>query len=201
MAPQEVSQHRLSDQLTSVDIPHFLRKTQLGVCMKRSAYRERDYVFGQRMLTLRSAIGLTQAGLAALLGVSRQSVADWETGGKYPKAAHLTQFVALAVTHQAFHVGHEADDIRALWRAAHQKVLLDEVWLSDLLSHVQAAPVSPDVETASAMAARDLRADFPPLRLTGERAVDEPRLILPSFLSTVPPAPGCSVRGARAGVG
>src|ERR1700752_2165911 len=107
----EVSQHWLSHQLTSVDIPHFARKTQLGVGMKRSAYRERDYVFGQRMLTLRSAIGLTQAGLAALLGVSRQSVADWESGGKYPKAAHLKQFIALAVTHQAFQVRHEADDI------------------------------------------------------------------------------------------
>ncbi len=148
----EVSQHRLSDQLTSVDIAHFPRKTQLGVSMKRSAYRERDYAFGQRMLTLRSAIGLTQARLAALLGVSRQSVADWESGGKYPKAEHLTQFVALAIAHQAFHIGQEAEEIRALWKAAHQKVLLDDVWLDDLLSHVQAAPIPPDVEMAPAMA-------------------------------------------------
>src|SRR5262245_34023827 len=107
----EVSQHRLSDQLTSVGIPHFPQETQLGVGMKRSAYRERDYVFGQRMLTLRSAIGITQARLALLLGVSRQSVADWESGGKYPKAEHLKQFVALAVEHQTFHVGHEAEEI------------------------------------------------------------------------------------------
>ena len=148
----EVSQHLLSHQLTLVDIPHFPRETQLGVGMKRSAYRERDYVFGQRMLILRSAIGLTQARLAALLGVSRQSVADWESGGKYPKAEHLKQFVALAVEHQAFHVGHEAEEIRALWKAAHQKVMLDDVWLSDLLSHVQAAPLPPDVETAPTMA-------------------------------------------------
>jgi len=118
--------------------------------MKRSAYRERDYTFGQRMLTLRAAIGLTQARLAALLAVSRQSVADWESGGKYPKAEHLTQFITLAIQHQAFHAGHEAEEIRALWQAAHQKVLLDDVWLSDLLSHVQAAP--PDVELAPAMA-------------------------------------------------
>src|SRR5919206_1895595 len=133
----EVSQHLLSHQLTSVDILHFPRKTQLEVCMKRSAYREQDYVFGQRMLTLRSVIGLTQAGLAALLAVSRQSVADWESGGKYPKAEHLKQFVALAIKHQAFHVGHEAEEIRALWKVAHQKVMLDEVWLSDLLSDAQ----------------------------------------------------------------
>ena len=80
---------------------------------------------GSCMLTLRSAIELTQAGLAQALGVSRRSVADWEAGNKHPKAAHLKQFIALAVTHQAFQAGHEADDIRALWKAAHQKELLE----------------------------------------------------------------------------
>ncbi len=34
--------------------------------MKRSFYAERDYAFGEHMLTLRNAIGLTQAGLAQL---------------------------------------------------------------------------------------------------------------------------------------
>jgi transcriptional regulator with XRE-family HTH domain len=38
--------------------------------MKRSSYGEQDYAFGQAMLTLRTTIGLTQAGLAELLGVS-----------------------------------------------------------------------------------------------------------------------------------
>ena len=114
--------------------------------MKRSAYREHDYAFGQRMLTLRSAIGLTQAGLAQALGVSRRSVADWETGNKYPKAAHLKQFIALAVKHQAFQVGHQADDIRALWKAAHQKEILNEVWLSDLLSDAQVTRSRSEVE-------------------------------------------------------
>jgi len=31
--------------------------------MKRSSYGEHDYAFGQAMLTLRTPIGLTQAGL------------------------------------------------------------------------------------------------------------------------------------------
>ena len=35
--------------------------------MNRSSYGERDYAFGQLMLTLRTHIGLTQAGLAELL--------------------------------------------------------------------------------------------------------------------------------------
>jgi predicted ATPase/class 3 adenylate cyclase len=38
--------------------------------------------------------------------------------------------------------------------------------------------------------APDLPADFPPLRLAGERAVDEPRLTLPPFLAATPPPPG-----------
>ncbi len=37
--------------------------------MKRSLYGERDYAFGQLMLTLRTNIGLTQAGLADVLAL------------------------------------------------------------------------------------------------------------------------------------
>ena len=68
-------------------------------------YRERDYAFGQEMLTLRTHIGLTQAGLADLLGVSRRAVADWEAGSSYPKAEHLKQVIALGVQQQAFPTG------------------------------------------------------------------------------------------------
>src|SRR6266849_7629290 len=57
--------------------------------VKRSSYGERDYAFGQMMLTLRTHIGLTQAGLAELLHVSRRAVAEWEAGSAYPKAEHL----------------------------------------------------------------------------------------------------------------
>jgi WD40 repeat protein/transcriptional regulator with XRE-family HTH domain len=102
--------------------------------MKRFSYGERDYAFGQTMLTLRTTIGLTQAGLADLLGVSRRAVGEWEAGSSYPKAGHLKQFIALAFTHQAFAAGREAEEIRAFWQAARQKVLLDEQWLSALLS-------------------------------------------------------------------
>lgn len=101
--------------------------------MKPSSYQGYDYAFGQHMLTLRSAMRLTQAGLAQALGISRRSVADWEAGAKYPKATHLKQFITLAVTQQAFQAGQEADQIRALWKAARQKELLNEVWLSELL--------------------------------------------------------------------
>ncbi|TMB77757.1 MAG: hypothetical protein E6J48_12865 [Chloroflexi bacterium] len=46
--------------------------------MKRFSYGERDYAFGQRMLTLRTTIGLTQANVAQHLGVSRKAVGGWE---------------------------------------------------------------------------------------------------------------------------
>src|SRR6266699_2204092 len=65
--------------------------------VKRYSYRERDYAFGQLMLTLRTSIGL-------------------------------------GMQLQVFPAGREAEEIRALWRAAHQKVLLDEAWLHDLVA-------------------------------------------------------------------
>jgi transcriptional regulator with XRE-family HTH domain len=109
--------------------------------MKWSSYGERDYAFGQAMLTLRTTIGLTQAGLANLLGVSRRAVGEWEAGSSYPKAEHLKALMALAVQQQAFPAGREEEEIRAFWKAARQKVLLDEPWLSALLSQQSPSPV------------------------------------------------------------
>src|SRR2546423_10473978 len=102
--------------------------------MKRSSYSEHDYAFGQMMLTLRTHIGLTQVGLAELLGVSRRAVAEWEAGSSYPKAERLKLLITLGVQQQAFPAGREAEEIRALWKAAHQKLLLDEAWLHDLVT-------------------------------------------------------------------
>src|SRR5947207_8882292 len=107
--------------------------TERSARMKRSSYGERDYTFGQAMLTLRTAIGLTQAGLAELLHVSRRAVGEWELGSSYPKAQHLQQVMTLAVRASAFPPGREAEEIRAFWQAAHQKMLLDERWLQELL--------------------------------------------------------------------
>src|SRR2546425_3989609 len=101
--------------------------------VKRYSYGEHDYAFGQMMLTLRTHIGQTQAGLADLLGVSRRAVAEWEAGSSYPKAEHLKQLIVLGVLQQAFPAGREAEEIRALWHAAHQKLLFDESWLAVLL--------------------------------------------------------------------
>src|SRR6478672_3235031 len=104
-----------------------------------TAYRERDYAFAQLVLTLRTAIGLTQAGLAERLGISRRAVAAWEGGLSYPRADRLKQLITLGVQQQAFPAGREAEEIRALWKAAHQKVLLDGSWLAALLGRPRPA--------------------------------------------------------------
>lgn len=136
--------------------------------MKRGSYRENDYSFGQTMLTLRSAIGLTQAGLAEILGVSRQSVVEWEAGSKYPKAKHLQAFIVLALQHKAFPAGRELDAIRELWKASHQKVLLDESSLF-ALSNAE-APIKPAVPAVSGIkrsAQRSLGFPFQPTNFIG----------------------------------
>lgn len=108
-------------------------------------YGERDYAFGQLMATLRTALGLTQAGLAEFLHVSRRAVGDWEAGNSYPKAEHLKVFIDLCVKHHIFPVGREVEEIRTLWKAAHQKVLLNEQWLSTLFDQTEPpfAPLAP----------------------------------------------------------
>src|SRR5947209_6408717 len=91
------------------------------------------------MLTLRTSIGLTQAGLAERLGISRHAVVAWEAGRSYPSADHLKTCIALGVKLQAFPAGREEKEIRALWKAAHQKVLLDGSWLAALLGRPRPA--------------------------------------------------------------
>ncbi len=114
--------------------------------MKSYSYKERDYAFGQLMLTLRMRLGLTQAGLAEVLHVQRRAVAGWEAGSSYPKADHLKELITLAVQQQAFAAGREEEEIRALWKAAHQKVLLDEAWLRDLLAPPAPIPLFPQAQ-------------------------------------------------------
>ena len=120
--------------------------------MKSYSYRERDYAFGQLMLTLRTTLGLTQAGLAEPLGVSRRAVAEWEGGLSYPKAERLKAFIALCVQQHAFAAGREEEEIRALWKAARQKVLLDEDWLRGLLAPAAPVRLSPPAGTPAAHA-------------------------------------------------
>src|SRR5437588_2499105 len=138
----------MAGHFPSLLMPGFARvgRAERSARMKRSSYGERDYAFGQAMLTLRTALGLTQAELADRLGVSRRAVGEWEVGSSYPKASHLKALLTLAVQHGTFPAGREAEEIRAFWKAAHQKVLLDESWLSALLSQPPSPPAPRPVE-------------------------------------------------------
>src|SRR2546421_6009628 len=145
----------------SLPIAGFARvgHTERSARMKRSSYGERDYAFGQAMLSLRTDIGLTQAGLADLLSVSRRAVGEWEAGSSYPKAEHLKALLTLAVKQQAFPAGREEEEIRAFWKAARQKVLLDEQWLSTLLGRsgpsLELVAPRPSVPAQPPVAARE----------------------------------------------
>src|SRR2546421_5222359 len=133
---REGSVHQLACHFLSLPIPGLapVGHAERSARMKRSSYGERDYAFGQTMLSLRTAIGLTQAGMAEHLGVSRHAVGEWEAGSSYPKAEHLKALLALAVRQQAFPAGRDEEEIRAFWHAPHQQERLDETWLSTLLS-------------------------------------------------------------------
>src|SRR5229473_7695421 len=161
MCPGEVSVHLLTSHFTPLHIPPLcvapLGHAEWKSLVKSYSYRERDYAFAQLMLTLRTTIGLTQAGLADRLGVSRRAVAEWEAGSTYPKAERLKQLIELGVQQQAFAAGCEAEEIRALWFAAHQKLLFDELWLQGLLGNqrpplVLVAPESEGQNSASGRA-------------------------------------------------
>jgi WD40 repeat protein/transcriptional regulator with XRE-family HTH domain len=144
--------------------------------VKKTSYGERDYAFGQRMLRLRMSIGLTQAGLAGRLRVARQAVGEWEAGSSYPKAEHLKALLTLCLQQQVFAAGREEEEIRALWKAAHQKVLLDEPWLQGLLS----PPAAPRADVAGELTPGADLLSVPPAAV-GPRVDWGEALDVPSF--------------------
>jgi WD40 repeat protein len=151
--------------------------------MSPHTYGERDYAFGQVMLTLRTAMRLTQVELAQFLHVSRHAVQGWEVGGSYPKAEHLKQFITRAVQQQAFRAGHEAEEIRTLWQAAQQKVLLDDSWLSALLGQAPPPLTSLAPRLAEGTSASTLPVARPPL---GRRVEWGDALDVPTFYGRKP---------------
>ena len=92
-----------------------------------------DSPFANQFVTLRTALGLTQSALAEQLGVTDRAIQRWEAGTRSPKADSLKLFLELCIQHHAFPVGHEVEQARILWKAAHLKVLFDEHWVRTLL--------------------------------------------------------------------
>ena len=48
-----------------------------------------DYLFGNKLYSLRKAAGLTQAQVARLVGVSDKTVSKWENGNARPASEVL----------------------------------------------------------------------------------------------------------------
>ncbi len=141
-------------------------------------YKERKFVVGQQLLTLRTRAQLTQAELAALAGVSRRSIQNWENGEAYPKEEGLQQLIAVFLTRSIFTVGRERAEAEALWEqvsqeAPHRLALFDAGWFTDLLLRQKPATSALDHTTLQAGSPR-LNA-HPPLIDWGE-APDVPML-------------------------
>src|SRR6266576_6976641 len=65
----EVSVHYVPCHVPSCPMTAPVGHAERSTLMKQFSYGERDYAFGQAMLTLRATMGLTQRGLADLLGI------------------------------------------------------------------------------------------------------------------------------------
>ena len=71
---------------------------------------------------------------------STPRVINVDKNAAYPKVEHLQHVLELCVQQHVFAPEREEEEIRALWKTAYQRVLLDESWLSALLARPSAAP-------------------------------------------------------------
>jgi transcriptional regulator with XRE-family HTH domain len=56
------------------------------------AHRRRELPPPQARQAIRQAAGISQEELASALGVSRQTVANWERGTRFPSSDHLVPY-------------------------------------------------------------------------------------------------------------
>ena len=56
---------------------------------------EKRKILGSRLRAAREATGLSQANVAELIGVTRQSVCAWENGARCPTAVQLGELAAM----------------------------------------------------------------------------------------------------------
>ena len=107
-------------------------------------YRERTYAVAERLLALRTRTRLTQADLAAQVGVHRRSVQKWEAGEAYPTAQALQRLIAIFLAQGVFTPGHELEEIAGFWQQVSQDAPrplapFDPDWVTGLLAGRAAA--------------------------------------------------------------
>src|SRR5437762_14301995 len=71
----------------------------------------------------RGHVSFSWLALRCRVKSTRRAVGEWEGGLNYPKASHLQDLIGLCVQHHVFEPGREEEQIRALWKTAHQRVL------------------------------------------------------------------------------
>ena len=127
----------MSCHLTST---HFHLLRVLAGRAERSAARETIFLQGARLCLWTAHPEPAQRHRAHASGIERSAWHLKKSGGgvgsrKQLSQGHPPQSVDCPGRQRAgLSFGHEDEEIRALWKAAHQKVLLDESWLSVLLS-------------------------------------------------------------------
>lgn len=130
-------------------------------------YPRRDYALGEYLMTLRSRTQLTQAELAARIGVHRRSVQKWESGETYPTAERLRALIALLLDLGVFAPDQELAEASDLWQrvrasAPQQLPFFDTVWFNRLLVNRQTpaangAPAQTTVDQTATQPAQELR--------------------------------------------
>jgi transcriptional regulator with XRE-family HTH domain len=85
--------------------------------MDATSDTDRSRRFRDQILVLRGRVRLTQREVAVPLGVSERTIQKWEAGLGYPSPARLQALIALYLERGVFMVGHEAEEVEALWEA------------------------------------------------------------------------------------
>src|SRR5205807_211950 len=130
-------------------------------------YKPRDYVFAQRLLSLRKRTALTQEAVALHVGVTEKAIRNWEGGNNYPSEANLRKLIELYLDKDAFAAGQEQDEARTLWdqlrASSHRRTSsFDELWFAGVLKQWRAYRIglAPPPEDFRPAAARLPQADW-----------------------------------------
>jgi len=105
----------------------------------KQPYPARNYALGEYLLTLRSRTKLTQAELAARIGVHRRSVQKWESGATYPTAENLRPLIEVLIKLGVFTPGQERNAATDLWQrvsqgSPQQFPRFDAAWFEQVLT-------------------------------------------------------------------
>ena len=101
-----------------------VRADELHALLGRDLVNKSGRLTGKELRFLRVQMGLSQAGFAALQGVSEQAVSLWERHGKLPLANdRLTRVYYLAHVAKDTPLGEAVDRLKTVERLVHQKIV------------------------------------------------------------------------------